>query len=140
MINYFIKKYIDYKFWRLQKDDEHFESKLLKKQGIVLANHKLLKHINLTAGTLPKYYIDKPFKCKDCGSQEIWKAVKQKHYFEEMKGKHLQAVAIRCKNCRVLENQRIENQKQHMKQCAEIKPHPHELFFKNFEEYKKKSP
>jgi hypothetical protein len=137
MKDFLIQKYIDYKFKRLEKDSKLYESKFLKKEGVVLANHKRLDHIWLCAGTLPKFYIDIPFQCKDCGSQEIWKAEKQKHYFEEMKGKHLEAIAIRCKNCRIIEKQRIAKQKQHMNQIEELEPHPNNLFFNDLETYKK---
>ena len=137
MKDYLTQKYIDYKIKRLKKDSKLYEISLLKKDGLVLANQSKLQHIQLCVGTLPKYYVDKPFKCKDCGSKEIWKAVKQKHYFEEMKGKHLDAVAIRCKHCRNVEKQRIKMQKQHMRQMSEVKPHPNELFFKHLDKFKK---
>ncbi len=136
MKDFLIQKYIDYKFKHLKKDDKFYESKLLNKKGIVLVNHKKLDHICLRAGTLPKFFMDKPFRCKDCNSQEIWKAEKQKNYFEEMKGKHLGALAIRCKNCRIKENLRIAEQKQHMKEMSDIKPHKNVLFFKDLENYK----
>lgn len=49
----------------------------------------------------PLWYVDLPFKCVDCGSDEIWTAEQQKWYYEEAKGS-LYATAIRCRECRRL--------------------------------------
>ena len=57
-----------------------------------------LGHIN-TYGTLPSYYVDKPFRCRDCGKEEIWRAEDQKWFYEEAKG-HIDATAVRCHVCR----------------------------------------
>jgi len=57
-----------------------------------------LDHINTYCG-LPEYYLDKPFRCRDCGREEIWKAADQKWYYEEQKA-HMDATAIRCHDCR----------------------------------------
>lgn len=62
------------------------------------ADPSKLDHIN-TYGWLPEFYIDKPFRCRDCGKEEIWKAADQKWYYEEAKG-HMDATAVRCHNCR----------------------------------------
>ena len=62
------------------------------------ADAALLGHIN-TYGALPEFYIDKPFRCRDCGKQEIWRAADQKWYFEQAKG-HMDATAVRCHDCR----------------------------------------
>ena len=62
------------------------------------ANHAKLAHIN-TYGTLPEYYLDRPFACRDCGKEEIWRAADQKWYYEEAKG-HIDAFAVRCHDCR----------------------------------------
>ena len=67
----------------------------------VEADQSRLEHIN-TYGALPDYYIDRPFKCRDCGKEEIWRAEDQKWYFEEAKG-HIDARAVRCRACRKLE-------------------------------------
>ncbi len=47
----------------------------------------------------PLYYVDYPFKCVDCGSEEVWTAEQQKWYYEVAKGP-IQAGAIRCRACR----------------------------------------
>lgn len=62
-----------------------------------------LDHIN-TYGSLPEYYIDKPFICKQCGKREIWRARDQKWYYEEAKG-HIDAFAVECHDCRKAKKQ-----------------------------------
>ena len=67
-------------------------------EGAVAADKAKLAHIN-TYGDLPEFYVDYPFKCRDCRKPEIWTADRQKWYYEEAKG-HIWAVAIRCRECR----------------------------------------
>ena len=57
-----------------------------------------LDHIN-TYGVLPEFYVDRPFRCRDCGQEEIWRAADQKWYYEEAKG-HMDAGAVCCHACR----------------------------------------
>lgn len=57
-----------------------------------------LAHIN-TYGSLPEFYIDRPFVCRRCGKREIWRAADQKWYYEEAKG-HIDARAVECHACR----------------------------------------
>jgi len=64
----------------------------------VAADHTRLDHIN-TYGSLPDFYIDRPFRCRQCGKWEIWKAHAQKWYYEDAKG-HIDAVAVKCHDCR----------------------------------------
>lgn len=64
----------------------------------VKADHSKLDHIN-TCGSLPDFYIDRPFICRNCGKREIWKARDQKWYYEEAKG-HIDAKAVECHECR----------------------------------------
>jgi hypothetical protein len=71
------------------------------------ADPSKLQHIN-TYGSLPEFYIDKPFRCRDCGKEEIWKAADQKGYYEETKA-HIDATAVRCHVCRTARKKR--NQK-----------------------------
>ena len=70
----------------------------------VAADRARLTHIN-TYGALPEYYIDRPFICRACGKQEIWKAADQKWYYEDAKG-HIDAKAVECHACRTTRNQR----------------------------------
>ncbi len=46
-----------------------------------------------------EYYIDKPFKCKDCGKDEIWTATQQKWWYEVAHG-DVWTTATRCRACR----------------------------------------
>ena len=48
----------------------------------------------------PTYYVDRPFKCVDCGAREVWSAKEQKWFYEEAKGS-LYATAVRCRPCRL---------------------------------------
>ena len=64
----------------------------------IAASRNKLRHIN-TYGDLPEFYIDRPFRCSDCGKEEIWKAADQKWFYEEAKG-HIDAQAVRCHVCR----------------------------------------
>jgi hypothetical protein len=64
----------------------------------LIADHSKLSHIN-TYGSLPDFYLDRPFICRKCGKREIWKARDQKWYYEEAKG-HIDAVAVECHACR----------------------------------------
>ena len=64
----------------------------------IAADTSKLAHIN-TYGSLPEYYIDQPFTCRQCGKHEIWKARDQKWYYEEAKG-HIDAKAVECHECR----------------------------------------
>lgn len=65
----------------------------------VRADRSKLGHIN-TYGSLPEFYIDRPFICRNCGRREIWKASDQKWYYEDAKG-HIDAVAVECHDCRM---------------------------------------
>jgi hypothetical protein len=64
----------------------------------VPADPSKLGHIN-TCGEVPRFYIDRPFTCRICGKQEIWRARDQKWYYEEARG-HIDAVAVECHACR----------------------------------------
>ena len=97
--------------------------------GAIEADHSQLDHIN-TYGFLPLFYIDKPFTCRDCGSEEIWTAKQQKWWYEIAKG-HIDSTAVRCRKCRDKIKHEKDLQKQHMVEMAKIEPHPNEKFFKN---------
>jgi hypothetical protein len=70
----------------------------------VPADHSKLTHIN-TYGSLPEYYLDTPFVCRNCGKTEIWKAKDQKWYYEETKG-HIDARAVECHDCRIAKTEK----------------------------------
>lgn len=71
----------------------------------VSADPGKLYHIN-TYGSLPEYYLDRPFMCRQCGKTEIWKARAQKWYYEEAKG-HIDARAVECHDCRTAKKKRV---------------------------------
>lgn len=76
--------------------------------GSILVNESLLRPANsysipdfVTRG----YYVDRPFTCKDCGRDEIWRATQQKWWYEVAKGDRA-ASAVRCRPCRRREQAR----------------------------------
>ena len=50
-------------------------------------------------------YIDLPFRCVDCGTEEIWTGTQQKWWYEVAKG-FVYSSAIRCRSCRRRERER----------------------------------
>lgn len=80
--------------------------------------------------TLPLFYVDKEFICKDCGESEIWTARQQKWWYEIAKG-NFESTAVRCRACRNKIKAEKEEQRKHMEDMANKKPHPNEAFFKN---------
>ena len=57
--------------------------------------------------TIPDYYRDTWFTCKDCGAQELWTARQQQRWYEEQGGA-IETIAIRCHACRHKEKLRRE--------------------------------
>ena len=51
------------------------------------------------------YYQDRPFRCKDCGVEELWTAAQQQWWFEEAQG-DVWTTAVRCRACRQSERAR----------------------------------
>ncbi|MFZ4792448.1 MAG: zinc-ribbon domain containing protein [Candidatus Competibacteraceae bacterium] len=51
------------------------------------------------------YYQDRPFRCKDCGVEEIWTAAQQQWRYEVAQG-DVWTIAVRCRACRSLERVR----------------------------------
>src|SRR6266496_6828861 len=45
------------------------------------------------------YYIDTPFRCVDCGKEEVWTGTQQKWWYEVAKG-FVYSTANRCRPCR----------------------------------------
>jgi hypothetical protein len=66
--------------------------------GALPADQAKLAHDN-TYGPRPRYYVDKPFTCVDCGKEEVWTAADQKWWYEVAQGKIL-SDASRCLPCR----------------------------------------
>ena len=112
---------------KLAAEFDPFKSKL--PGTYVLADHSQLSH-NLPPVMLPNFYMDKPFRCEDCGSDEVWTAKQQKWWYEIAKGR-LESIAIRCFTCRKARRDKREAQKKHMEKMAKKEPHPNEKFFRN---------
>lgn len=53
------------------------------------------------------YYQDQPFRCKDCGVEEIWMAAQQRWWYEVAQG-DVWTTAVRCRACRQRERTRKE--------------------------------
>jgi len=51
------------------------------------------------------FYVDRPFRCKDCGMAQVWTATQQKWWYESAKG-DVWTVAVRCRPCRRRERER----------------------------------
>jgi Probable zinc-ribbon domain len=64
------------------------------------------------------YYLDKPFTCAACKSQEVWTAAQQKWWYEVAKGS-LFATAKFCRTCRNQEkHRRAEARRVHLEGIA----------------------
>jgi len=75
--------------------------------GSVLANEKELQHNN-TYGRLPRFYVDKIVACRQCGTEEVWPAERQKWWYEVVKA-NINTNAVLCRACRQIEKQRKED-------------------------------
>ena len=51
------------------------------------------------------YYVDIPFRCVDCGAEEVWTGTQQKWWYEVAKG-FVYSTAVRCRACRRKERAR----------------------------------
>ncbi len=69
--------------------------------GAVISNVMRLA-ANNSYGLWPAYYVDRPFVCRDCGSQELWTAKQQKWWYEIAQGP-IYSSAVRCRPCRIIE-------------------------------------
>src|SRR6185312_6133001 len=53
------------------------------------------------------YYLDRPFRCQQCGEPQTWTAAQQKWWYEVAKGS-VWTTATRCRPCRLRERTRRE--------------------------------
>lgn len=67
--------------------------------GVVDADRALLARHNNTYATLPAFYVDTIFTCRDCGQEQVWTARQQKWWYEERLGP-IDSTAVRCLPCR----------------------------------------
>jgi len=73
--------------------------------GSVIADATQLGHVS-TYRSLPFFYLDKAFICRDCGVEEVWTAKQQKWWYEIAKG-NIYSTAVRCRACRRVEQARV---------------------------------
>jgi len=45
------------------------------------------------------HYVDRPFRCVECGKEEVWTGTQQKWWYEVAKG-FVYTTAVRCRLCR----------------------------------------
>jgi len=67
-------------------------------RGALPADQTKLVHDG-TYGPRPRFYMDQPFTCVDCGKAEVWTAADQKWWYEVAQGK-IASRASRCRDCR----------------------------------------
>jgi hypothetical protein len=97
-------------------------------EGAVKSDLERLTHNN-TYDLLPRYYVDIPFVCRDCGAEEVFTAKQQKWWYE-IKQANINSGAVRCYACRKRIRDEKVAQKKHMEDLAKRAPHPNEAFFK----------
>lgn len=57
-------------------------------------------------------YVDRPFRCKDCGKDEVWTATQQKWWYEVARGNPY-VRRVRCTPCgRAFKQERIKSREQ----------------------------
>ena len=67
--------------------------------GVEPADTALLARLNNSYDAMPRYYADRPFRCRDCGAEEVWTAKQQKWWYEVVKA-NINSGATRCLPCR----------------------------------------
>jgi hypothetical protein len=72
--------------------------------GAVRADPSQLVHNN-TYSLLPLFYVDRVVVCRDCGAEEVWRAARQKWWYEVAKGS-IFSTAVYCRACRRKEQAR----------------------------------
>ncbi len=73
----------------------------------VLADLSILESNNNTYGSLPQFYVDRPFACRKCAAEEVWTAKQQKWWYEVAHG-DINTIAVHCRSCRMAERKRVE--------------------------------
>ena len=72
--------------------------------GAVAADASQLSHNN-TYSPLPLFYVDKVVVCRQCGTEEVWPAERQKWWYEVAKG-NIFTQAVLCSSCRRVDKDR----------------------------------
>jgi len=65
----------------------------------IVDKSKLERHQLAHCQELSDFYLDRPFTCSDCGSNEVWTAKQQKWWYEVAQG-CVYSRAVRCRACR----------------------------------------
>lgn len=93
---------------RVEEERELAKKRAAELRGKVLVNPANLRPTNsydipdfVTRG----YYVDMPFNCKECGTDQLWTATQQKWWYESTKG-DVWTIAVLCRPCRTRERQR----------------------------------
>lgn len=76
--------------------------------GAVLVTPALLRSTNsygIPDFVQRGYYLDRPFRCKDCAKEEVWTAAQQHWWYEIAQG-DVWTTAVRCRACRQRERVR----------------------------------
>ena len=98
----------------------------MRLKGQVLVNPGLLRPTNsygIPDFVEREFYVDRPFRCKDCGKSELWTASQQKWWYEVAKG-DVWTVAVRCRPCRRRERERkAQARRVHQEGLARKRPH-----------------
>ena len=90
--------------------------------GAVMADPSELAHNN-TYGRLPKFYVDRVIQCRQCATEEVWPANRQKWWYEVAKG-NINTDAVLCRACRAKEKTRKEAAREiHLKGLAKKPGH-----------------
>lgn len=76
------------------------DARTLRLQGAEPADvAALARHNTAWEGALPAFYLDRPFRCRDCAAEQVWTAKQQKWWYEAI-GARLESQATRCLPCR----------------------------------------
>ena len=99
------------------------------KDGTIIRVDKTKVFSRSVLPMIPDYYRDKWFTCKDCGNDDLWTAKQQQRWYEEQGGK-IEAIAVRCRECRSKEKERkvnarkvhLEGLERRMTKLADVAP------------------
>jgi hypothetical protein len=85
--------------------------------GAVAADASQLAHNN-TYSPLPRFYVDKVVVCRQCGTEEVWPAERQKWWYEIAKG-NIFTQAVLCRSCRMTgKDRKAEARRVHLEGLA----------------------
>ena len=103
--------------YRRQQQQDIINSGQVPK-GAIIAN--LDRQAPNGSWSVHAYYVDKIFRCVDCGIEQTWTAKQQQWWYEVAKGR-IDSDAARCRNCRKLKRKELQEQKQHMENIEQKK-------------------